>query len=188
MAVNEWFFDWALEHRARHPHAFLPTLESSEGETLYEAWRSSFVHKGIHDLEIATEASKLLTGETLKAPRDHFPRLCELAVGLYKARDAAASPSGAADNGREAAEAASKDCPHCGGSGWAWVSRLVPSYNESIPVNARTYCVCRHGQWLREQHQRQAPEVTRRMACFADVLEGLSPWHAESLEEEFVYE
>lgn len=181
--VVDWFFDWALEHRARHPHALLPTLESPEGEPFYEGWRSDFVHKGIHDQAVATEASKLLMAEPLKYPRDHFPRLCEIAVGIYKARNASASPSGSDTNGREAAAAASKDCPHCGGQGWAWVSRILTSYHESIPVHAATHCICRHGQWLHEQHSRKNPEVLRGMIRFADVLEGRSPWHAESREE-----
>lgn len=172
--VDDWFLDFVTEHRARHPHAFLPALEQPEGEKFYEGWRSDLIHKGIHDYAIATEASTRLMAEMLKSPRDHFPRLCEIAVSLYKQRNITSNSGDASSV--EAVIAASKDCPHCEGRGWARIEHDDPAH---VPPTTVAYCVCLFGRWIRNQHAKKAPDLVRRIPDFDLVRAGRLPWHLE---------
>ena len=78
-----------------------------------------------------------------------------------------------AGDSRDAAELASRDCPHCGGSGWA---RLARPARRGPVVTGRTHCLCPAGEWLR---MRAAKDDLERMPDLALVLEGRSPWKLE---------
>jgi hypothetical protein len=161
--VADWFPRFVEEHRSRHPDAFLPEYDTEEGRAIYDAWREVLVRRGIHDFAVATEASKLLAGEVLKHPREHFPTLVTIALGVYKQRQAQATGGPAGASPIESAAIASKGCLICGGGG------LVTVWNPGLPgVDSRlkalaAYCDdCPMGRHIEENHRAKAPDVRRR--------------------------
>lgn len=71
---------------------------------------------------------------------------------------------------RDAAEAASRGCPYCGGEGWA---PLVPRSRGRSATTTKAYCLCPAGQWMRD---RAPADLIRRMPDLAEVLEGKTTW------------
>ncbi len=177
MRVNEWFGDWIIDHRARHPHTGLPDPESPEGVILYQAWRKVFVKRGVSDLDVATEASERMVAEPPRFPKDHLPKLLDLAVAVYRDRNAAGQGNPECD--REAAVSASAGCVHCGGQGLAIVYHPRPSRSDRIPADVAAYCVCAMGKWIAANHKQFAVDVYRRTPNLSEVLEGRSVWLAE---------
>jgi hypothetical protein len=166
--IDDWFSDFLAEHRARHPHALLPEMDSEDGASLYVAWRKVFVLRGIHHPDVATEASQMLTGETLPGPRHHFPRLVELAIGIYKARNpepSRAKPAGTApDMGPPpvppALAAECRDCPECGGTGWA--NRHAVWQGMGV-FKLDLFCRCDAGRWrISNDHELTRGDRTRK--------------------------
>ncbi len=212
MRVGDWFLTWINEHRARHPHVGLADPETPEGDALYRAWQKAFVMRGVSDFDVATEASERMVAEPPRYPKDHFPRLLELAVGVYRERNAVGQ--GNPEANREAAEEASKGCLWCGGQGLAVVyyrdplrqavmqktgkgleSRwsVAPESNPSrtadgrrIPSDVAAYCVCALGRWIEKTHRDKSPDVRKRMVDLSDVLRGDSVWTAEPPEHLFM--
>lgn len=174
--IERWFYDWLGGHRKRH-HAFpLPEPDSDDGAEVYESWIAAFRHRGIMDEGVATEASRRLVGETIRFPREHFPRLVEVAVGIYRERQPVASASNDPGSDRKAAETASRDCPECQGSGVAIRHRRLSLGTADSEGRPRTphillYCRCPLGRWFEAAHRKTAPDVRRRMYDLAE-----HPW------------
>lgn len=176
--VDDWFFEpWLGEHVARHAKAGLPPLGSPAGDAEYEGWRSNFVRRGVHDYDVATEASKALMGENLRHSSLHFPRLLELATEVYAARRLALS-AGLDPDSLDAAQLASARCEHCGngtkGAGMVTVYHPEPDAARKIPATVAAHCVCPAGRWLRKTLGGKDAAILRRIPDLADVLEGRS--------------
>lgn len=177
--VQDWFWQWVMEHRLRHPKEFLPDPETEEGRVFFDAWRQAFVLKGISDFAVATEASIRLVGEPAQYQRDHFATLCRYAVDVYRLRNA--EGNGTPADSREAAEAASKGCEHCGGQGLVPVYfRRAMTWEERrechIPEHVAAYCVCPMGRWIEKTHREKSPEIRKRTPDLADTLAGRGSW------------
>lgn len=153
--VEEWFPAWLEAHLMRHPNSNLPASESEEGQTVYSAWVKLFRRHGVHDAEIATEASERLLLAPPR-PREHFSRLLDAARDAYRARAARVL----ADEHRPApglAEASvlSAGCPECQGVGWA--TRRGKWHSMARIFSLALFCRCPAGRW-RKAHD---PELTR---------------------------
>lgn len=162
--IEDWFPDWLSEHHTRHSHALLPALATEEGQVVYKAWVSVFRKRGIMDLAIATEASERLLGETLKYPREHFPKLVELAVAIYAERRPSGSEEGTPSE-RFDAEKRSGDCEGCQGCGLASVEDKAASLLRGYVVRVSRYCPldCPLSRWMEMTHRKSHPDVWRRL-------------------------
>lgn len=176
--VDDWFAGFLAEHLARHSGFGLPVLGSEEGVVLFASWRKVFIERGIHDLDVATAASERLTGETLKYPREHFPRLVELAIEVYKTRNAAQTNGIEADS-IEAARLISADCPHCSGQGMTTVYHPQPDPVNRVPESVSAHCVCPAGRWIRRRIGETDAILLRRIPDLADVIERRTAWLLE---------
>jgi hypothetical protein len=172
MSVADWFGDWLEDHRVRHAGANLPDPASDEGVMVYSGWRSNFVRRGIHDLNVATSASELLQSE-VHYPKDHFALLCDLATRLYQERQPASATAGAQP--LEVARLQSKDCVRCHGGGMA----VVYHRDGGPPPATVAYCVCSLGCAIEAAHRHDARECHGRIPHLVNVLAGRSAWTTE---------
>jgi hypothetical protein len=179
--VKDWFTDWLIDHLIRHAREGLPEIESEEGRVLYESWRKALVLKGVQDLSVATEASIRLVADPPRFPRDHFPALLAIAVGLYRDRNDGDAET---PDTRDAAEAASRGCERCGGGGLAVVYHRRSTMRDLarddrgriIPPTVSAYCVCPAGRWIEANHRERSPDTRKRFPDLADVLAGRGSW------------
>lgn len=135
MAVD-WFGRWLDGHLKRHETAGLPSPESNP--EMYAGWRAEFEHAGIAERAATLASMRLLS----KAPKPawHFAALMKLARG-----------DGPRASGREAAEAASRDCRRCEGNG------RVPVVSTDGRQTAVAHCDCPYGRLLRDAAAKAIP-------------------------------
>jgi hypothetical protein len=179
VSVHAWFKNWLRDHRARHPGAKLPDTESEMGQIFFRGWTNAILTSGIHDRETWDAASEALMAEDVR-PAQHFARLVALAKDRTTPRPAAPGAPEPLPSTREAAEAASRECEHCGGGGWMTVvysrseaTRSATNPTSKIPPSVSAFCGCAHGRFLKRS---QAADLVRRIPDLADVLEGRSGW------------
>jgi len=119
--------------------------------------------------------------------REHLPKFMASVEAIRRERLA----KGQADD-RDTAQAASRGCPHCAGSGQAIVfdrdydgrhvvERECHVHGEAkvIPyaMTVSAHCVCAMGRWMRGRIRDL--DVLARTPDFADVLAGRSRWLAQ---------
>lgn len=179
MAVEDWIADFYVLHRQRHPGAFLPSEDTEEGIDLVKALRSNFVHRGVHDFEVADAASQLLLCEEIARPRDHLPALIRIAVGIYRQRVEARGGSTLGQGGSLVeAERASAGCVYCGGDGFASLrlreplARYARGGGTPYRHTAVTPCVCLAGRWYRACWESGPVERQVRSVSLEDVIAG----------------
>jgi hypothetical protein len=180
MAVDDWFYDFYQSHTKRHPRenhpkGDWPDIEKPDGEAFYNGLRRLFVDRGIHDFDVATQASINLMATKLWSVADHPPALHAAAVEIYKARNAAGG-GGVDLSDRDSAALASKGCVYCEGQGLAVVWASEPDPERKISETSSAYCVCPIGRWFESNHREKSPDVHRRIPHLANVLEGRSFW------------
>jgi hypothetical protein len=178
--VDDWFWGWLEGHVARHGKAGLPPVTSDAGEAEYAAWRANFVHRGIHDEDVATRASEQLVGETLRHSSLHFPRLVEIAIEVYKGRNAGGE-AGVDPSSFEAATFASRGCDHCGGTGMAVAYHPEPDAARKVAATVGAHCLCAAGRWIRKAIASKDADLLRRIPDFAEVWQGRTRWSAAPL-------
>jgi hypothetical protein len=118
--------------------------------------------------------------------REHLPKFLACVTAIRQERAA----KGRADD-RDTAQAASRDCQHCDGGGFARV--YYPEYRGNpaeelpvmergevvrrlIPVAVSAHCVCALGRWMRSKIREL--DLLARIPDLADVLAGRSRWLA----------
>lgn len=165
--VDTWFGTWLNRHLVRHRGMGFPAPESDDGRVIYSTWLRVLKLRGIHEESLAEDASERLMAENVKFPRDHFPRLVELAIEILRDR-AAQSPTGRDSATLDGAKFNSKACPHCSGEGLATIRWIQP--REDIDEGTATaYCLCEAGRKIREMHKE---DHHRRIPLLRDVLSG----------------
>lgn len=174
MPVDDWFYGWYLGHTARHPRHDWPDLDTDKGAVFYAGLRDLLVKKGVHDLDVATEASELMLDNPPKYLDQHGPALHAAAVQIFKAR--AADAAGNPIDDRESAAIASKACRYCDGIGLAVVWASKPDPEKKIGETASAYCICALGRWAEANHREKSPDVRKRIPDLRDVLNGRSFW------------
>lgn len=169
MDVSAWIDAWVADHCARCRSCRLPRPASEEGVVFFRGIARAFSARGI-TREAATAASERLQAEPASGAK-HVPELLRFAAEAMRATGAEVAPTHA-DDTRESAEAASRDCRHCGGT-----IGLVPVYRDGhVPPSVSAICVCRLAAWIRSSWSRHSPEILRRTPELADVLAGRSTW------------
>jgi hypothetical protein len=99
-----------------------------------------------------------------------------------------AGPAAQMSVSREAAQAASRDCPFCEGEGMipvyhpAFTGASVGITKDGQPYVASTtaHCRCELGIWIRD---RNLPEIQARIPWVEDICRGRSKWLLESPEK-----
>ena len=162
------FLDWVVGHRRRHPDARFPDPADATSQTYYESRFRAILALGNINAAVLTEASERLVSEPPKRASDHFETLRAYCVDAMRKTGA---DSGAADS-RETAEAASRDCRWCGGSGLTTVWNREPDPEEKKPESVGAYCSCRLGRWVRRAHAKGCPDVLKRTPDLVSVLAG----------------
>jgi hypothetical protein len=183
MSVHEWFEAWLADHLARHCHADLPDPAEPSSRAYYRGWTNQIIVSGLRDRETWDTASESLMAEAVPLSR-HFGRLMDLArqaasASITDTKAQTAAPESLPAT-REDAEAASRKCEHCGGSGWMTVVYARPEATRSatnptspIPPSVSAFCICPHGRFLKRS---QAADLVRRIPDLQDVLDGRSVW------------
>lgn len=173
-SLSEWFAPWVARHIARHPNAGLP--DPAANAVLYEAWRNELRRRGVHDAEVADEASERLMG-TKHYPAEHFAKLVELAVKVYADRRQAGDLDvRVGESPLEEARRRGRGCGWCHGEGWATVWPRPGYGDERTPPHVAATCVCPVGQAVR----RLLPaDLARRTPLLADAIEGRGAWRAD---------
>lgn len=159
--VEDWFGPWLANHLLLHSQAKLPEHDSEEATAVYAAWMAAFKARGLHDHDVASEASSRLLA-TKHYPKDHLAELIDLATLIYAERRAA---QGGVIDSMAAARAASLECRDCGGSGFA--TRYLhhdAGPNRPRGVGMAYYCVCPAGRYVKRRHS-EAPEPENRVRC-----------------------
>lgn len=167
MPINEWFSDFFTIHQGRFHLYPWPESDSSDYERLIDDWESAFDDVGMTEV-VAFLASKRLAREKVRWD-EHLPRLLAIAAEIERAtpRTPEAGPST-----REEAEAMSRHCPDCSGSGITFRYRHRPG-----PTDAREhapgfrqscYCLCHAGRWIYSRHKATAPDMIARYIDLAD--------------------
>ena len=191
--TDEEFVSWAVAHHARHPFARLPKPEGPQ-LVFWRTLKKALEVRGVRDLKLLTAASERLFREPPKRAGDHNETLVNFY--LEAARAAGLPGAGAADDTREAAEAASRDCERCGGTGLATVYRRAPEgplcnhcrqpvdadlvcrrcrpSARPVPASVSAHCGCRMGRWVRRRQLLTCREAHDRTPDLVDVLEGRS--------------
>ena len=181
MPVDDWFWSrWLPEHRTRHERVGLPTIDSDAGVELFNSWRSNFIHRGISDYAVANDASVQLVGEKLPHSSEHFPRLVEIAIGIYRARNVAET-GGVEPSSFEAAKLASLSCEFCGGHGMTCVYHPQPDHARKVPESAASHCLCPAGRWIRRQCAEKDAHSLKRIIDFREAWEGRNGWQTRPL-------
>jgi hypothetical protein len=172
--LGDWFSGWAERHVKRHPAAGLPAFD--DDHPMYVAWEAEFRIRGIHDEDVAEEASTRLAGRKLRHSSEHFPTLVETAVAIYAERRGPAEP---VETGMGGARKRSKDCPYCDGEGWTdawWPEETRPA---GVPESRSAFCACEYGRAIRAQQMTIDAEFARKVLDYEDVLTGRSRWTTE---------
>lgn len=73
------------------------------------------------------------------------------------------------EDGRRAAEAASRGCEYCGGGGMVSVA---PTSHCGAYRGCGATCVCLIGRWIREWHRVRCPEMHKKLISLEHVLDG----------------
>jgi hypothetical protein len=188
--VRSWINGFAKRHSERFPHPEWP----KPGSEFWLSVERLFARHGVTEA-VADEASLAL----MESPPAHLDRHAEALLSAARTVFAAAQKGGPEPPGeREAAQAASRGCGHCGGQGHAVVFRPVPRPSCSrcgatlppdhlacpeceprarpVPRTVAAHCVCPYGRWVRS---RTEAEMLRRFPDLAEVLAGRSVWLAE---------
>lgn len=176
MPVETWIEDFYGEHHARHPGLMLPAPGTKQAGIVIKGMQANFKEQGIHDYEIATEASIRLMAVRLKHPRDAWPELLDTAAKIHQGRSAAlgiAAARPAVYDTAEAAADASAGCEWCGGMGRATVYAVDP---DARPKTALALCECPLGQWVTAKWTTQARDVLARTPRVAHVRDDDRTW------------
>lgn len=164
--INEWFPVWFADHTARHRFHPWPAPGSDPELVEMDAWRTCLVRNGF-DLDVATEASNRLRDESI--PWEKFQhRFRMLGHDVCRARNEKGIGIGDTNPGqytRDQAEAASKTCPDCSGSGFATRFRHVP-VGDGLGKNAVDschvlLCLCPMGRWMKKTHETTKKDPVR---------------------------
>ena len=180
--IESWFRRWSAEHYTLCRASRVPKPDSEEGQAFF-----ALVLKAFAARRVTEEAARAATERVVMDPppfRRHAHALIQHAVEAMRA--AGGEPTALPiDDTREAAEFASKGCPHCSGSTFARV-RLRETPERPCVSETGAYCVCRFGRWLRTNHARSCPDVFRRIPDYAEVLAGRSAWEPAHETEESI--
>ncbi len=165
MRVDSWFYGTAVEGpwldtlTASHSYYSWPPAGSHEHEVLVSTWYRAFAVRNV-SREAADEALLRLATETLDNRTNPLARfLAILDVVAREIRDKETAASGDCAT-REAAEAASRGCPDCGGCGVT--SRHRHDAEAKHPA-VSCLCVCPMGRWAAGELRDKQGETYRRM-------------------------
>lgn len=176
--------DWLPEFMEAHTERF-PGLGWEKLQPIY--WGSlslMFTRRGVKEHE-AHEASVRLVFDPPASIADHPVKLMAAVEAIWREAQAVGT-DGVASN-RDAAVAASRNCPHCGGGGLATVYRparqTCPDIPDErwarIPAQIAAWCVCSMGHWVKTCQLRSEPGLEQGMRHLADVLAGNLRWRLE---------
>lgn len=166
--VRDWIDDFLDRHRARFdPHDW-PDPSSDDYVEFVKGWVTVFALNRVTEEE-ADNASCRLTAEPPRFRKNHLPAVLRCALD---------SRGNDAPTDREAAEAASRGCGLCFGSGLVTVWHPQPDPANFVPAAVSAHCTCAMGRWMR-QHFARDKELLRRIPDLADVQVGRSAWLEE---------
>lgn len=193
--VEDWFDDFALRHTERFPREW-PAPRSEFWDSLLRR----FIKHGVQEAD-ADAASEAL----MDSPPAFVDRHPEALLAKVREFWAAAKLADSPPDDADAAKAASRACPHCGGSGLATVYRRSPrgqgapscsSCGEVLPADhlacpqcvpgarrvppsVAAHCVCPYGRWMRARLAKD-DALSRIMPDLGDVLSSRSrAWSPE---------
>lgn len=172
--LSDWFEDWLERHLQRHPSAGLPDPRTNT--IYYDAWRNELRRRGVHERDVAEEASERLMAKK-HYPSDHFSSLVEFAVKIYAERRQAGdldAPLG--ESTIEEVRRRCRDCEWCGGQGLAPVHLRANREDDRTPRCVAATCVCAAGMATRRLY---SADLARRTPLLADALEGRGAWRAD---------
>src|SRR5262245_40243070 len=177
MLIKSWLPGFLTRHMARHRRDDWPDPDSARAGRLARLFLDAFLAVKAREGE-ADAASLAIRGDALEFLEDHPTAL---AAAILAARQ---QPVVVATD-RTAAEAASIDCPHCGGSGQAMIYHpdytgepridVVLDSGEVRNIHAKlvAHCVCPLGRWMRAH---VSDEIRRRVPDLEAVFNGESRW------------
>lgn len=164
--IREWFSVWYTDHVARFRFFPWPEEGGEAAAIELETWRSCLVRNGF-DFTVATETSLRLRDEAVTWEKFQH-RFRMIGHDVCRERNANIFGSDTSDQGdqsRDQAEAASKTCPDCGGSGLATRFRHVP-VGDGLGKNAVDschvlLCLCPMGRWMKKTHETTKKDPVR---------------------------
>lgn len=170
--VEVWVARFLKAHGARYQPSGWPPLGSDDYLEMLEDWTEAFQAVKVTEDE-ATRASRRMAVNPpqYNQRRDHLPAIMATIATMRAER----SPASGEIMDRAQAEYASRDCEHCGGSGFAPVWH--PNIREASPGKPHRFnceCVCPYGRLIR-RGQMKANERYKGVD-FADVLRGSTGW------------
>jgi hypothetical protein len=150
-------------YRERIPRDDWPPPKS----LFWDSWRAAFARHGITET-VAEEASMRLAESPPELLTQHLEALMHMARQVYASKQFLDPPAAASD--REIAERMSKECPECGGGGWAYREDLVLADGRRLR-RGTLYCLCPYGRFLERNHREKSPDVRRRLLDLRDFPE-----------------
>ncbi|CEF48291.1 unnamed protein product [uncultured bacterium] len=167
MQIRDWIDGFRDRHRSRFPRDDWP-------DGYRDGWLDSLVLVHATEAEADAASVAMARGEPPRFAHDHVH---ELIVRIESARQAT-PPSPEAD--RDAAAAASRDCPYCSGAGLCTIYHRDYDGNPTITVGEKdavaryaAHCVCDLGRWMRGHTE---PEMLKRIPDLRRTLDGAVPW------------
>lgn len=163
-----------------------PKLGTDEYTDYRDDWAYALKGHNVTEEE-ANEALMRLRQDPPQWLREHLPKFLACVTAMRQERAAI----GQSDD-RDTAQAASRDCPHCDGGGYARVylrqyrgssveelevvDRGGRVTRKAIPVAVNAHCVCALGRWMRSKIRDL--DTLARVPDFAESLAGRSRWLA----------
>lgn len=163
--VKDYLRDWLPKHCDRHKaaHPSYPGLESLEYKRLYADWFDELKRNNIDGDEAEAASLALLNHAEAAFRNNHLRVVTDLVEGIRRAKLEGGRDIVAKD--REAAEAMSRSCIHCEGSGLAYRARLDGQPWQLTTRVGRAFeaptivmaCTCPIGRWLLASHGDKPP-------------------------------
>lgn len=156
-SVESWFDGWAGFHMEVNPRDDWESLDAAPA--FWGNWRSQFVRHGLHDAEVAIDASQRISLLELRKKGDHLRHLLEAATEVYRERRESFQSAHGVARSREAAQEEARGCLDCNGvSGIAiryvhaeLEGRFKTAAGRPLPFGASItfYCPCALGRWMK---------------------------------------
>jgi hypothetical protein len=137
MLIKDWLEDFLIELWLARIGRQWPGPDSTEGRMTWSAWLRVLIDLKADRQETELAVSRIAAEIT--DPEDVLPAIVQEIKILRRE-----PVRGNATADRKSAEAASRDCLHCGGTGWA----MVPDRRCG---EAAAHCVCPLGRWMRSK-------------------------------------
>lgn len=155
--VDDWFEKWVAYHCEVNPREDWESTRRSP--FFWGNFKVQLRQTGVHDMDVAIEASNRVSAEQLRSKADHVRKVLDAAREIYAERRAAFDPMAGVAKDKDAAREEAKGCLDCGGdSGVAsryihreFDGRFKTAAGHPLPIGSVVsfYCACAMGRWMR---------------------------------------